>query len=1127
MFFKKIRSFIKRAFLLFLMAVSLILLADTLIESPHIQKEILKRISDAIGYDIEADDIELSFWRGIGISVNDLSALSREGGERFTASSIRLDLDVKSLLAGQIIPSSLYLYRPEIELPWEEKSDLDSGLKKFLPEKIPLLRFPGVRSLVIEQGNVIFTGATLSLEDFDLRANRIASSPLRFMAVSKGAIGFKGRRAGFELNGRVDLPSTDDEHLYVDLSVKAGEIPLTWFNWAASVQVREGLFETRVDVQGDPTDHLAVKGTIDLTGSGFKLRSIKKKREKNFFIPEITLDFESIIKSYDIDVQPLKITSDDLEIDMGLLFKLEADGDPFLDMSFTSPFMGVGTFKTFFPSQFLPNWLENRLFPMIASGDIRINGFSLKGKVDRIRHMKRPENWSLMEMDYECRGIEVSGSGVDIPFREVSADMALKDGLFSISGLNARFGDSLIRDSGMDIRDSYIPSRFLEFNVNGDFEIKDLLSQRKMDVVPTTLSGLIDQWPDIDGGIMCSTSIGYQKGWDHPVILEGDFLVKEFSLDQEGLEFPVKVSEARIHIDDSNSDFMLGSGSWGSSSFNISANFGIAGAMPYFKDGLMSADVDMNQVFAALNLTGKTPLIFSETLPWDISLSGEGEGFSVKGHVGLEDALIQLGNFTVGPTGRYDDNIIFELGIKPVEGSVDIQSALLRLEDSSISMTGAFDLQAKRFTGVSLYSTGLKLKDLSVVSNNREIFSGGVLKGDLDITMPWRDGGELLITGVTEGTGLSFQAGRNSPPISDCSFLANLSGRSARLDSCDIKTGESDFSATGEIRGWTGIEGDIKVHSDYLNLSDIIPAEGAPSRTGITEHMDLRIDLDVSAGRLKDFPCKQAEADLVLERGNLYIKDALVHLDYGDMTLKGHVLKTPERELYFTGDVDIKDQPVVELVEGLGIDYKGLKGNISIDGSLSIKGRKAKEMLSGLSGSANVMITKGLIKNPSVMIKILDFLSLQKIFEQRPPDLRDEGLYFESISADALIENGVLRSENFIMRSPVLNAVAEGSADIPNKYANFMLFAQPHGTIDSLVSKVPIIGYIITGENKSIVAYPFDVKGAFTDPDVTYVPFETMEGGLAGLIKRIFLTPARLFDKMDKALNGAREDATQ
>jgi len=1128
MLLKAIRSFIKRAFLLFLMAVSLILLANALIESPNIQKETLKKISNAIGYDIEADDIEFVFWEGIGISVNDLSARSRKGSERFTAAGVKLNLDIKSLLAGQIIPSTIYLYMPEIELPWEKGYDLDSGLKRFLPEKIPLLRFPGIQSLVIEKGHVTFTDAELSLEDFNLRANRVSTVPLRFMAISRGMMGYKGDKTGFELNGWVNLPSTAEEDLSVDLSVKAGEIPLTWFNWPASVRMKEGRFNARVDVEGVPTDQVAVKGTIELAGCGFNLRSMKKNREKDFFIPEATLDFESIIGSHDIDIRPLKIVSDDLEIDMRLLFDLEGEDGPFLDLNFTSPFMGTKTFKTYFPSQLLPNWLEYRLFPMIAGGEIKINSFSLTGGVDRIRHMKSPENRSLMEMRYECRNVEVSGGGLGAPFIDVSADMAFKDGIFSLSGLNARFGGSLIKDSGMNIKDAFSPSRSYVFDVKGDFEIADLFNQRNMDVVPASLSSRIEQWHDIQGRIICSTLIGYQKGWNCPEILKGEFSAKGFSLKKEGLRYPLMVNEARVHIDDSGSDFVLGSGSWGNSSFNMSANFGINGMMPYFKDGLISADVDMEQVFDAFNLTDKTPLTFLKTLPWDVSLSGEGEGFSMKGRVNLEGASLQLGNLTVGFPGTYDENIVFELGINPREGRVDIDSAILRLRESQVNMTGSFDLHEKRIVRFGVHSTGLDLKDLSVVSEEREIFSGGVLKGYLDLTLPLKDEDEPLITGVTEGTGLSFQAGSNSPLISDCSFQADFSGKSATLNRCDLKAGEdSDLSITGEIRGWGGIEGDIKVHSDYLNLSDIIHKGSELSSSDITRHMNLTIGLDVSEGRLNKFPCRQAQADLILERGNLFIKDSAIHLDYGDMNITGHVLKFPEKEMFFAGDVTIKDQPAEELFESLGINYKGLKGKISIDGSLSAKGRGKDEMLSGLGGSGSVLITKGLIKNPSIMIKVLDFLSLQKIFEERPPDLGEEGLYFESISADALVEDGVLKSENFIMRSPVLNAVAEGSADMTKKYISCTLFAQPHGTIDSLVSKVPIIGYIITGENRSVVAYPFDVKGDFTDPEVRYVPFETLEGGIAGYLKRIFLTPLRLLDKMDEALNGAGEDITR
>jgi len=1125
MFIKEIRAFIKRSILLCLLAGALIILAGTIIQGSHFQKMILKRISDAIGYDIHAKDIELNLWNGLGININDLSARSRKGGEKFTASGLRLTLDVKALLAGRVVPSTLYLSTPVIELPWEKGYEINHALERFLPEKIPLFWFPGIQSLIIEQGRVIFSGVTFNLEDFDLRAGRISPSPLVFFVISKGKIGFKGETAGFELSGRVTPPSSDSKPMLVKVKVATESAPLNWFKWPASIPVKNGYFKTMLNIEGDPTDHLAMKGLIDLTG--FQFDYIRKERLKEFSIPEITLDFKSTIMADHVDVQPLKIKANDIAIDLGFTFGFQKSGTPFLDMNFKSEVMDAETFKALFPSPLLPMWLEDRLFPIIAGGDIKINGFNLKGGIDQIRHMSRPENRSVLEMFFECRGLEVSGGGIGIPFRNVTADMELKDGFFRIKGLNAGFGSSLIKNAGIEISDVFSISRFYEINADGDFDIRELMSQKGMDVVPLNVSRFLDRQPDIKGRISGNISIGYRKGWGRPEILSGDLLMKRLSLDKKEYIFPVRFDEAFVHIDNAGSDYMSGSGSWGNNSFHASADFGIAGVTPYFKSGRLSAKADMNQVFSCFNPAGRLPLIFNEYLPWDISMAKEEEGWSVKGRVDLMDTHVKYGGFTVRPTGDDSNNLVFELSVRPDEGRVDLSNALLRLKESSVNLAGSFDLKRRRPVKVRIYSSGLLMKDLSVITDQREIFSAGLLKGDLNISMPETKGGDgLLLEGPVEGAGLSFQTGRDSPLISDCSFQADFSGRGARLNYCTLKTGRSSFSITGDVSGWRGLKGDIKAHSDYLDFSDILSTEDAPSRNSIMDHINLSISMDVSRGRFRKLEYGPAEADLVFDKGNLFIKDSQVRLDHGDLAIDGHVLKSPDREMQFACDIRINDQPVDELIEGLGIDYRAIKGDIAVDGSLSMKGREKKDMLSGLKGSAKVSITEGLIKNPNIIIKVLDFLSLQKIFEQRPPDLRGDGLYFESMSSDVVVEEGILKSDNFVMRSPVLNAIANGSIDIPQKHLDFTLFAQPYGTIDSLVSIVPILGYIITGENKSVMSYPFEVKGTFSDPDVRYAPFETMEGGVPGILKRILLTPMRLLEKIRRTLrnNGDKKE---
>jgi hypothetical protein len=182
------------------------------------------------------------------------------------------------------------------------------------------------------------------------------------------------------------------------------------------------------------------------------------------------------------------------------------------------------------------------------------------------------------------------------------------------------------------------------------------------------------------------------------------------------------------------------------------------------------------------------------------------------------------------------------------------------------------------------------------------------------------------------------------------------------------------------------------------------------------------------------------------------------------------------------------------------------------------EGKELRDLISHLDGGTNLLISKGVIRKSNVFLKILEFLSLQNIFTKRPPDLSKEGLYFESLGGHGDIEKGVVRTENAQMKSPILNAVAAGSADLAQGLADFDLGVQPLGTIDTVVSNIPVLGHILTGENKSLITYYFEVKGPLLNPQVEAVPFKALGNGVAGILKRLFLSPVKLFDDISEGI---------
>jgi uncharacterized protein YhdP len=254
-----------------------------------------------------------------------------------------------------------------------------------------------------------------------------------------------------------------------------------------------------------------------------------------------------------------------------------------------------------------------------------------------------------------------------------------------------------------------------------------------------------------------------------------------------------------------------------------------------------------------------------------------------------------------------------------------------------------------------------------------------------------------------------------------------------------------------------------------------------------------------------------------LRDGGLYIENCGTNLAHGVLIINGHVITGKEPELLFSGDIRLTEQPIDELLQNLGIDDMNMKGSLTMEAQLTMTGKEKKDLIPSLAGHAKVSLNQGLLRDSHVMIKVLDFLSLQNIYKKRPPDLTGEGFYFETMTADIIIDKGILESENFVMSSPVFNAVGYGKADITGRSLDFVLGAQPHETIDNLVGMIPILGYIIEGEKESILLYSFKVKGPFSNPDVSFVPFESLGQGVGGILKRLFFSPIKILQDINNA----------
>jgi hypothetical protein len=94
-----------------------------------------------------------------------------------------------------------------------------------------------------------------------------------------------------------------------------------------------------------------------------------------------------------------------------------------------------------------------------------------------------------------------------------------------------------------------------------------------------------------------------------------------------------------------------------------------------------------------------------------------------------------------------------------------------------------------------------------------------------------------------------------------------------------------------------------------------------------------------------------------------------------------------------------------------------------------------------------------------------------------------------------------------------MRITAVGKVDLGKNWIDSKVGVHPLGTVDTILSSIPIAGYILTGKDRAFLSYVYEVEGDLNDPKIEPIPFKTVGEGLVGIFKRLLETPLRPFQK--------------
>ena len=164
-------------------------------------------------------------------------------------------------------------------------------------------------------------------------------------------------------------------------------------------------------------------------------------------------------------------------------------------------------------------------------------------------------------------------------------------------------------------------------------------------------------------------------------------------------------------------------------------------------------------------------------------------------------------------------------------------------------------------------------------------------------------------------------------------------------------------------------------------------------------------------------------------------------------------------------------------------------------------------MKESLNGSLRFEIENGVIERFNILSKIFSILNVSQWFKGRLPDLKTKGLPYHQIMANIQVKDGIASTEDFLVDSDAMRITVIGKVDLGKNQIDARIGVHPLVTVDTVLSNVPIAGYILTGKDKAFLSYVYEVKGDLDDPKIEAIPIKSMGEGSWGIIKRFLKHP--------------------
>ena len=715
------------------------------------------------------------------------------------------------------------------------------------------------------------------------------------------------------------------------------------------------------------------------------------------------------------------------------------------------------------------DYIENK----IRSGVFKLDTGTLDGRISQITHMEIGNNNTILYIRGPVEKAVLSYGPKAPEFRNIKGHIELKDKNFNLIGMSGTFGSSPFRLNGS----------ITEYNTD-----KPSQYPVRMEITPHA--------PEI---AWLARFVGAQKlefSGDSTLILNGSGhhtaynLNGEWELKQAAYFFPNAIRKPfgqnnRLAfssiIGPSETRLTSLAYSLPPLSLSASATFRYAG-QPHLGFELHSNSfVFGEQLQLAPQWQHYKPRGSIQAL---LKGSGNPEDFSAMSYHGT----ITLGNFSFLP----DEQLRVLSGIN---GTIAFKGN--SLETSSISA---------RYGGSPITAKGW-IRSLK----NPE--------AELQLTAP-----QLSLSDINLAPPHSDQA------IRRIKASLSLSGGTMTIRSLSGLLNSSNFNISGTYRGGRNPAADLSVISTKLDIADLILLSRQPAQPvaekktpaptpAPTADLKLALRLNADAGRYERLDFNRLNAVISRENGVFYLQGLETSLYGGKLKAKGRIAPGGTPENRYDLGINLERINAERLFQALDITRE-VTGLLSVSGDVTARGATLKDIRRTALGNIRLTLESGKLRRFNTLSKIFSILNVSQLLKGHLPDMVSGGMPYNEIKGSMAIKDGVAATSDLFISSDAINMSIIGQADLVREELDFKIGVQPLQTVDKIVNRIPVVGWILTGKDKDFVTLYFEAKGAWADPRVSAMPVSSMGTGVFNIFRRVFELPVRLFTDTGEVILG-------